>query len=106
MADKEMQFSPMDLPNKPEFALENSLFVLRNRACRGGRGFKPLTLGKYYDSKLFANAARCCSWVISRLSVALCSPCSGPGFGTGSALSLNHCQATFPILDTLEMTDN
>lgn len=52
VADKEMQFSPMDLPNKPEFALENSLFVLQNRACRGGRGFKPLTLGKYYDSMI------------------------------------------------------
>lgn len=52
MADKEMQFSPMDLPNKPEFALENSLFVLQNRACRGGWGFKPLTLGKYYDSMI------------------------------------------------------
>lgn len=32
VADKEMQFSPMDLPNNPEFALENSLFVLRQRA--------------------------------------------------------------------------
>lgn len=97
MVDKEMQL-PDGFAKQLKFALENLMFELRQRARLGDLNVSP-----------FANAVRYCAWVISHLSVALCSPCPRPGFGTSSATDVNHCRAVLPILDlscrnSLEMT--